>query len=117
MTSNAIVYFRGIDSNGTQSQVTQYNVENIGLEVPGMPVIHANKTSPTTEPVTVTASFWAGGIKSNEYSLDGSTWLSYPRGGVTMESNGKVYFRSVNSAGNVASRSYAVTNIVSSSST
>ena len=117
VTSNAIVYFRGIDSNGNQSQVTQYNVENIGLEVPGMPVIHANKTSPTTEPVTVTASFWAGGIKSNEYSLDGSTWLSYPRGGVTMESNGKVYFRSVNSAGNVASRSYAVTNIVSSSST
>ena len=116
-TSNGNVYFRGIDSDGNQSPVTQYGVSNISLEAPPMPTIHANKTSPTTDPVIVTAGFWGGGIKSTEYTLDGNTWLSYPRGGITMNSNGTVTFRSVNSAGNVASRSYAVTNIVSSSST
>ena len=117
VTSNAIVYFRGIDSNGNQSPVTQYGVSNISLEDPQIPIIFANKTSPTTDPVLVTANFYGGGIKKNEYSLDGNTWLSYPRGGVMMESNGTVSFRSVNSAGRSASRSYRVNNIVSSSST
>ncbi len=117
ITSNAIVYFRGIDSNGNQSPVMQYGVSNISLEDPQIPTIFANTTSPTTDPVLVTANFYGGGIKANEYSLDGNTWLSYPRGGVTMESNGTVSFRSVNSAGRSASRSYRVNNIVSSSST
>jgi hypothetical protein len=114
--SNGIVYFRGVDSNGNQSPVTQYTVSNISLEEPPIPTIYANTTAPTTEPVLVTASFRGGGIKANEYSLDGETWLSYPRGGITMESNGTVTFRSVNSAGLSASRSYTVTNIVRSSS-
>ena len=114
--SNGIVYFRGVDSNGNQSPVTQFAVSNISLEAPPIPTIYANTTAPTTEPVLVTASFRGGGIKANEYSLDGETWLSYPRDGVTMESNGTVTFRSINSAGLSASRSYTVTNIVSSSS-
>ena len=95
----------------------QYGVSNISLEDPQIPTIFANTTAPTTEPVLVTANFYGGGIKSNEYSLDGNTWLNYPRGGVMMESNGTVSFRSVNSAGRSASRSYRVNNIVSSSST
>jgi len=116
-SSNGIVYFRGVDSNGNQSPVTQYAVSNISLEDPQIPTIFANTTSQTTDPVLVTASFYGGGIKSNEYSLDGNNWTRYPSGGVRMESNGTVSFRSVNSAGRSASRSYTVTNIVSSAST
>lgn len=117
VTSNGIVYFRGVDSNGNQSPVMQYGVSNISLEDPQIPTIFANTTSPTSDSVLVTASFYGGGIKTNEYSLDGNTWTRYPSGGVRMESNGTVSFRSVNSAGRSASRSYTVTNIVSSSST
>jgi len=115
--SNGIVYFRGVDSNGNQSPVTQYTVSNISLEEPPIPTIYANTTAPTSESVLVTAAFRGGGLKKTEYSLDGDTWTRYPSGGVRMESNGTVTFRSVNSAGLSASRSYTVTNIVSSSST
>ena len=115
--SNGIVYFRGVDSNGNQSPVTQYAVSNISLEEPPIPTIYANTTAPTSEPVLVTAAFRGGGLKKTEYSLDGETWTRYPTAGVSMGSNGTVTFRSVNSAGLSASRSYTVTNIVSSSST
>jgi len=111
--SNGIVYFRGIDSYGNISPAGQYEVSNIDKETPMMPTIFAN-TAPTSSAVKVTAAF-AGDAKKNEYSIDGgSTWTNYPSGGVQMASNGTVIFRTVDSAGNSASRSYAVTNIINS---
>ena len=110
MSENGTVWFRGIDEAGNVSDVATYVVTNIDKVAPTKPVASADVTDVTNQNVTVTASF-DGDAESRQYSFDGENWKAYTKG-VVMYSNGTVYFRGVDAAGNVSTiASYEVCNI------
>ena len=110
MSSNGSVYFRGIDAAGNISDVTTYTVNNIDKVAPTKPTASANITSVTNKDVTVTATFSADSSKK-EYSFDNKTWQTYTAG-IKFTSNGSVYFRSQDAAGNISAvAGYSVSNI------
>ena len=106
VTDNGILYFRGIDAVGNISEITSYEVSNIQTK----PIANADITSPTNGDVIVTANFSSNSLQK-QYSLDNSTWSEYTNG-VVMVTNGTVYFRGIDVAGNISEiTSYDVTNI------
>jgi len=110
MTDNGTVYFRATDAAGNVSDVTAYEVANIDRTDPAKPVAYADITSPTNQNVTVSATFADDSVEK-QYSLDNSTWKDYTSG-IVLSQNGKVYFRSINSAGNASGvTEYEVANI------
>ena len=77
---------------------------------PDKPKAKADITSATNKTVTVTATFSYDSVKK-QYSLDNKTWTAYTEG-IKFTSNGTVYFRGIDPAGNISDvTSYAVTNI------
>jgi len=111
MSANGTVYFRGIDEAGNISEVNSYEVTNIDKVTPKAPTATANITEPTNQSVTVTATFSEDSVKK-QYSTDNKTWKSYSASGVARSSNGTVYFRGFDEAGNISDvTSYNVTNI------
>ena len=107
---NGTVYFRGIDAAGNISDVTEYAVTNIDRTPPAQPTANADITAPTNGNVTVSAIF-SGDSAQKQYSLDGANWSFYTQP-VVMADNGTVYFRGIDSVGNVSGvTAYAVTNI------
>jgi len=111
MENNGTVYFRAIDAAGNISQIESYQVTNIDKVAPVKPAASADITTPTSQKVTVSASFSEDSILK-QYSLDGTSWNDYTSG-VVMENNGTVYFRGIDEAGNASEvASYEVTNIV-----
>jgi hypothetical protein len=111
MSSNGTLYFRGIDAAGNISEPTTYEVTNIDKVAPDKPTASASTTEPTNQSVTVTAVFSSDCVKK-QYSMDNSTWKSYSSSGVVKKSNGTVYFRGIDAAGNISEvTTYAVTNI------
>jgi len=110
MSANGTVYFRGIDAVGNISEVTSYAVTNIDKTAPTKPTATANTSTPTNQNVTVTASF-STDTAIKQYSTDNKNWYQYTSG-VVMSANGMVYFRGIDSAGNISDvTGYAVTNI------
>ena len=110
MSANGTVYFRGIDAAGNISAVASYAVTNIDKVAPVKPTAKASTTAPTTQSVTVTATFSTDSAQK-QYSLDSKTWKAYTSG-VVMSANGTVYFRGIDAAGNISDvTSYAVMNI------
>ena len=110
MRSNGTVWFRGIDAAGNISDIASYAVTNIDKVAPDKPTASADVTAPTNGNVTVGAIF-SNDSAQKQYSLDGENFLSYENG-VVMSSNGTVYFRGIDTAGNISDvTSYAVTNI------
>jgi autotransporter passenger strand-loop-strand repeat protein len=110
MTANGTVYFRGLNAEGTPSEVKSYSVTNIDKVAPTKPTAKASTTAATNQNVTVTAAFSADSVVK-EYSLDNSTWQEYTTG-VVFNTNGSVYFRGVDEAGNISDvASYTVSNI------
>ena len=78
---------------------------------PIAPVAAADITEITNQNVTVSATFASDSAK-NEYKIDNGAWQIYSAPGVLMLTNGVVYFRSTDAAGNVSSvTQYDVTNI------
>ncbi len=109
-TANGTVYFRGQDSAGNRSEVTSYQVSNIDTVAPDAPVVAADRTTPTNQKVTVSATFSSDTVVK-EYSLDGKSWNSYTAG-IGFTANGTVYFRGKDQAGNWSEvTSYQVSNI------
>ncbi|MBQ7206887.1 MAG: AIDA repeat-containing protein, partial [Lentisphaeria bacterium] len=96
---NATVYFRATDAAGNVSAETVV-VDKIDKIPPEAPETSVDVTTPTSGTVTVRAAFGADAARK-EYSPDGTTWLDYA-GGVTLSSNGTVYFRAVDAAGNIS---------------
>ena len=110
VTENTTVYFQAIDASGNVSEIVSYSITNIDKTAPARPTASASTTAPTNQEVTVTATF-SSDTKTKQYSTDNVTWKSYSSG-VVFSSNGAVYFRGIDSAGNYSEvTSYAVTNI------
>ena len=75
------------------------------------PTISADVTSLTNSNVILTASY-VEQVTSKQYSSNGTSWLTYPVGGVTVSANGTRYFRGADANGDLTSTgSYSVTNI------
>ena len=107
---NDTVYFRGTDAAGNVSQVTSYVVSNIDKTAPEAPVAAADVTAPTSQPVTVTATF-SDDSEVKQFSLDGAAWEAYTAG-VVLDDNGTVYFRGADAVGNLSLvTSFTVSNI------
>ena len=80
------------------------------LLLPKVISVYASTTAATRSNVTVYAEFNSN-IKAAQYSLDGSIWSTYDSG-VTMSSNGTVYFRGQDGDGLISNVvSYTVSNI------
>ena len=110
MNDNGTIYFRAVDQAGNVSGITIYSVTNIDKVAPNKPTASANIIAPTNHNVAVSATF-SSDTATKQYSLDNSTWQSYTTG-VVMSSNGTVYFRGIDEAGNISDMaSYEVTNI------
>ncbi len=111
LSTNGMAFFRGTDAAGNHSAITSYAVTNIDKVAPDAPVAKANITTETRDDVIVTATFSTDSV-IREYSLDGKKWFAYTKG-ITFDSNGTVYFRGTDAAGNVSAVTrYDVTNIV-----
>ena len=109
VVNNDTIYFRAEDAAGNES-TSALVITNIDKVAPGKPVARADVTKATNGNVTVSATFSADSTVK-EYSLDNRNWKSYTSG-VTMSTNGKVYFRGKDAAGNYSAvAEYAVTNI------
>ncbi|MCQ2379717.1 MAG: hypothetical protein MJ025_02175 [Victivallaceae bacterium] len=108
MSSNGTISFRATDKAGNTA-TSSYKVTNIDKVAPTI-TITPSTTSWTNRDVTVSAAFAEklSGIKSQEYSINGGSWTAYTTG-ITMSSNGTVYFRATDNAGNTATSSHVVT--------
>lgn len=100
LSSNGTIYFRGINALGMESEITQYTVSNIDKISPEKPIANADITIPTNKDVKVSATFSNDSIVK-EYSLDKTTWLEYTAE-IVMQTNGTVYFRGKDAAGNTS---------------
>ena len=110
MSANGTVYFRGSDGAGRTSDVVSYTVDNIDKVAPTKPTAAADTTAPTDQNVTVRAIF-SGDTVHAQYSFNRSVWRDYTTG-VVMSTNGTVYFRGIDEAGNISEvTSYTVSNI------
>lgn len=115
LISNNTVYFRTMDKAGnynkaknlTQDYVT---VSNIDRTLPSISLSSPSSTwSKDSVSVTATVSDNGSGINRVEYSLDNNTWST----GKTAErtTNGTIYFKVTDNAGNEAFQSVEITTI------
>lgn len=110
MTANGTVYFKAVDTAGNEA-TAQYEVSNIDKVAPTITQVKGNTTAATNQNVTVTATFADNvALKLQQYKIDNGAWQNYTNG-VIMGSNGTVYFKAVDNAGNEATAQYAVSNI------
>ena len=109
MSSNGTVYFKAADAAGNVSNIVSYTVSNIDKTAPAKPIVKASTTSLTNKTVSVIATF-SGDTVSKQYSRDNKTWMAY-QSAIVFSSNGTVYFRGIDAAGNAGSTSYTVSNI------
>ena len=110
VTDNGTVYFRGVGADGVFSEAVAYEVDNIDRAAPDKPTARTNTVLPTYDKVTV-AAFFSSDTVTKEYSRDNATWQTYTSS-VEMTSNGTVYFRGIDAAGNISEvASHTVANI------
>ena len=110
VSANGTYYFRGLDSSGNASDITEYKVTNIDMTAPTKPTVTASTTAATNKNITLTATFSADSSKK-QYSTDNKTWKTYSKA-LTVTANATYYFRGVDAAGNISPvATYKVTNI------
>jgi|GEM_PF-2564031 len=106
---NGVVTFKVTDNVGNET-IETIVVDKIDNIAPDAPEAIADITEVTNKMVTVSAKFTPDSVKY-EFSYDGENWDLYT-GGVEFITNGTVYFRAADIAGNVsATSSYTVSNI------
>ena len=107
VTQNKTVYFKTTDNAGnvTSKSVSVTKIDNTAptLTISGNPTTWAK--SATLKAVVSDAN----GIKLTQYSFDNKTWTTGTS--VTVTQNRTVYFKTTDNAGNVTSKSVAVTKI------
>ena len=78
---------------------------------PEAPQVHADITTATNRDVTLYADYSSDSV-TRQYSFDCTTWYTYQTG-VVVNTNGVVYFRGIDSAGNASKvTAYRVNNIM-----
>ena len=113
LMQNGTVYFRGISSAGTVSDVTSYTVSNIDKTAPEICLITGSPATATTGSVTVTATFTDNvAVAATYYKLgENGTWRTCPGSAIVTE-NTIVSFKAVDAVGNESPvYSYVVSNI------
>ena len=100
VTDNTVVYFKAVDVVGNESEVVGCTVSNIDRIAPANPTASAVVTAFTNGDVLVSAVF-SDDSAVREFSLDGSEWSAY-ESSVGFSSNGVVFFRGTDAAGNVS---------------
>ena len=107
VTKNGTVYFKTTDNadNVTTKSVSVTKIDNVAptLTITGNPTSWAKNS--TLKAVVSDAN----GIKLTQYSFDNKTWTTGTS--VTVTQNRTVYFKTTDNAGNVTSKSVAVTKI------
>ena len=110
VTENGPYYFRATDAAGNTGYAEK-TFANIDTTAPSITEIAASTTGPTNQDVTVTAVFADDvALASRQYKIGEGEWRDYTDG-VTVGENAAVTFRAEDTAGNVATATYAVTNI------
>ncbi len=101
-SENGTVSFRGTDEAGNLSEVTDFVVANIDKVAPTVVSVEASETQPTNQDVVVTAAFTDNvGVALIQYWVYEGEWMTYSDG-VTMDRNGAILFRAIDTAGNVS---------------
>jgi len=108
VNANGTYFFRATDAAGNTG-TDQITFANISTTAPAKPIVSADKTSVTNQPVTVSAEFSEDSVV-RQYSLDGETWLDYTAP-LVFDKNGFASFLCADAAGNYTYTIYAVTNI------
>lgn len=99
LTTNSIVYGRGIDVAGNISSEVQYEVKNIDTEAPSNPVLMPSMTGLTNQPILLTINYSADSY-SKLYKVGSSgVWLEYSSP-ITISSNDTIYAKASDAAGN-----------------
>ena len=110
VTANGTYYFKATDASGNTG-TAEITFANIDAEAPVISAIAADKTAPTNQPVTVTASFSDNvALASKLYRIGDGDWTDY-LDGVVVTDNATVAFRAVDTAGNETLAQYEVGNI------
>ena len=92
------------------SDILSISVHIVDTIPPVKPTASANITTATDQSVTVTATFSEDSAQK-QYSFDNKNWTAYTTG-IVFNTNGTVYFRGIDAAGNVSAvTSYTVGNI------
>lgn len=75
--------------------------------------ITASTTSPTNQPIILTADFADNvGLASKQYKIgENGEWVDYTDGGVVVSENVTAFFRAIDTAGNETGANYEVTNV------
>jgi hypothetical protein len=106
--NTTIIYAKALDQNGFWSPETTYTVTNIS---PINPIMSASPTGLTSGNVTVTITY-SSDVTTKQYSLNGTTWLTYTSPIVVTVNNTTIYARGRNAAGNYSGQStITITNI------
>lgn len=107
---NDIVYIRAKDNAGNYSEDSEITVI-IDKTAPTKPKYTISPTTPINGNVTVSGIF-SENPSTKQYKIGSSgTWTTYTKA-IVLESNNTVYFREIDSAGNISSEAGAVvTNI------
>ena len=117
VNENTTVYFKAVDKAGNETTefyvVTNIETSTADITAPTVSNITASTTSPTNQPVILTADY-ADDIElaSSLYRIgENGEWQDYVDG-VTVTENTTVFFKAVDSTGNVSAEvSYTVGNI------
>ena len=106
---NGTIYFRAEDAAGNES-TNELLVSNIDKIAPESPIANADILIETNNNVTIYATFSSDTI-TQEYSFDSKNWNTYTTG-IVVTTNGSVYFRGFDEAGNCSEvAEYHVNNI------
>lgn len=108
VSSNNTVYAKSEDSAGNWSAESSISVMNIDKMPPAVATLSADKTAPTNGSVTLTAVFPSDAVVK-QYKVNGGSWMNYTSS-IEMKTNGTVYVRSQDAAGNLSPESSLVVN-------
>jgi beta-N-acetylglucosaminidase len=97
--SNGAVYFRQRDEAGNWSATSSIEISNIDRTPPSQPTATANPTTPSTGPVTVTASFSLDSMVRVSRVGPDTEWKPYVQP-IVLSENGTVAFKAQDLAGN-----------------
>ncbi|MED3554071.1 Ig-like domain-containing protein [Cytobacillus praedii] len=100
LKTNNTVYARSKDHAGNWSEEAKFEVYNIDLEAPSIPVFTLDNSSATNNDVVVTIQY-SKDTTIKEYRINGGEWTPYTKP-LTVTENSRVEARATDAAGNIS---------------